>query len=179
VSIERFANMMAPHPTLSEAIKGAAQAALERSIDLPNHKAPAPADPADDAPFEAQVPEDLRYSSEHVWGRFNDGQVQVGITDYAQHALGDVTFVQLPEVGATFLAGAVLGQVQSLKSDSELYSPVAGTVAAINSALSDSPELVNEDPYGEGWICKLKSLGTEVGGGLMDAGDYGELTAAE
>jgi dihydrolipoamide dehydrogenase len=177
VTIERFANMMAPHPTLSEAIRGAAQVALGRSIDLPSHAGGNDAQPADDEPFKATAPEELRYSPEHVWGRFSDGQVQIGITDYAQHALGDVTFVQLPKVGATFLAGAVLGEVQSFKSDSELYSPVAGTVTAINTALSESPELVNDDPYGKGWICELASARTEVGGGLMDAEDYEAVTA--
>jgi glycine cleavage system H protein len=118
------------------------------------------------------MPEDLRYSSEHVWGRFADGHVQIGITDYAQHALGDVTFVRLPEVGATLGAGDVLGEVQSLKSDSEVYAPVAGKVAAVNKALSHSPELVNEDPYGQGWICELESIGPDPVGGLMDAAAY-------
>jgi glycine cleavage system H protein len=98
--------------------------------------------------------------------------LRIGITDYAQHTLGDVTFVRLPEVGATLAAGDVLEEVQSLKSDSEVYSPVAGKVAVVNGALSESPELVNDDPYGEGWICELESIGPEPDGGLMDPEAY-------
>jgi glycine cleavage system H protein len=175
VSVERIADMMAPHPTLSEAIKGAAQVALGRAIDLPNRARTDEADPTGDARLQAQVPRNLRYSSEHIWGRFGDGRVQIGITDYAQHALGDVTFVQLPEVGSAMTVGAVLGQVQSLKSDSELYSPVAGTVAVVNASLSGAPELVNDDPYGKGWICEMESTATESDDGLMDAEAYEDL----
>jgi glycine cleavage system H protein len=171
-SVERVANAMAPHPTLSEAIRGAAQVALGRAIDLPRRRPAKGTDSEDGTPFEGQMPVDLRYSSEHMWGRFADGHVRIGITDYAQNALGDVTFVRLPEVGAVLVAGDVLGEVQSLKSDSEVYSPVAGTVAAVNGALSDSPEFVNDDPYGKGWICELESIGPEPVGGLMDARAY-------
>jgi dihydrolipoamide dehydrogenase len=179
VSAELFANAMAPHPTLSEAIKAATQVALGRAIDVPNPDRANSTDSGDDTPFDAKIPGDLRYSSEHMWGRFADGHVQIGITDYAQHALGDVTFVRIPEVGAILAAGDVLGEVQSLKSDSEVYSPVAGKVAAVNKALSDSPELVNDDPYGQGWICELKEVGPEPAGGLMDAAAYGVAISRE
>jgi glycine cleavage system H protein len=114
-----------------------------------------------------------------MWGRFTDGHVKIGITDHAQHALGDVTFVRLPEVGATLGAGDVLGEVQSLKSDSEVYTPVAGQVTGVNRALSDSPELVNDDPYGQGWICELGSIGPEPVGGLMDADAYTKVILRE
>ena len=177
VTVERVANAMAPHPTLSEAIKGAAQVALGRAIDVPGRQSANGTDSGDGTPFEGRFPGDLRYSSEHMWARFTDGHVQIGITDYAQNALGDVTFVQLPKVGSTVSAGDALGQVQSLKSDSELYAPVAGTVSAVNSSLSDSPELVNDDPYGKGWICELESTGTEPFDGLMDPGVYKEVTS--
>jgi dihydrolipoamide dehydrogenase len=172
-SAERLANVMAPHPTLSEAITGATQVALGRAIDVPNRERPEGTDLGNGARFEGKMPGDLRYSSEHMWGRFADAHVSIGITDYAQHALGDITFVRLPEVGTTLEAGDVLGEVQSLKSDSEVYSPVAGTVVAVNKALSESPELVNEDPYGKGWICELEAVGPEPTGGLMDAAAYG------
>jgi dihydrolipoamide dehydrogenase len=172
VSAERVANSMAPHPTLSEAIKGATQVALGRAIDVVNRQSLDADDSGEGTPFEGKMPGDLRYSSEHMWGRFTDGHVRIGITDYAQHSLGDVTFVRLPEVGATLAAGDVLGEVQSLKSDSEVYSPVAGKVAVVNGALSESPELVNDDPYGEGWICELESIGPEPDGGLMDPEAY-------
>jgi glycine cleavage system H lipoate-binding protein len=134
VSAERLADLMAPHPTLSEAIKGATQVALGRAIDVPNRERDSGTASGDG--IAGKMPGDLRYSSEHMWGRFADCHVQVGITDYAQHALGDVTFVRPPEIGATMGAGDVLGEVQSLKSDSEVYSPVAGTVVDVNSALS-------------------------------------------
>jgi glycine cleavage system H protein len=172
VSVERVANAMAPHPTLSEAIRGAAQVALGRPIDVPGRQPTNDTESGDGAPFEGKMPGDLRYSSEHMWGRFTPGHVTIGITDYAQHALGDVTFVRLPEIGVILGAGDVLGEVQSLKSDSEVYAPVGGRVATVNGALSKSPELVNDDPYGEGWICELESIGPEPVGGLLDAGAY-------
>jgi len=101
------------------------------------------------------TPSELRYSSDHEWAKLEGDRVRVGITDYAQDALGDVVFVDLPKVGATLSVGGVLGEVESTKSVSEIYAPVAGTVAAVNTTLSSSPELVNSDPYGEGWICEI------------------------
>ena len=102
------------------------------------------------------VPEDRRYTRDHEWARKEDGGVRMGITDYAQNALGDVVFVKLPEAGSKAEAGRVLSEVESTKSVSDVYAPVTGTVAAVNSALVDSPQTLNEDPYGEGWICVIE-----------------------
>ena len=102
--------------------------------------------------------------------------MRVGITDYAQDALGDVVFVDLPKVGATLSVGGVLGEVESTKSVSEIYAPVAGTVAVVNSALSTSPELVNSDPYGEGWICEITTSSSGDYDAMLDAAAYEALT---
>jgi len=102
--------------------------------------------------------------------------VRVGITDYAQDALGDVVFVDLPKVGATLSVGGVLGEVESTKSVSEIYAPVAGTVAAVNTTLSSSPELVNSDPYGEGWICEITTSSSGDFDAMLDATAYEALT---
>jgi glycine cleavage system H protein len=101
------------------------------------------------------IPEDLRYSSDHEWARVEGGEVRVGITDYAQDALGDVVFVELPEVGATVKRGDSFAEVESTKSVSEIYAPVSGTVSQVNAELGDNPERLNDDPYGDGWICVL------------------------
>ena len=124
------------------------------------------------------IPEDLRYTTEHEWVRtVEGGRVRIGITDYAQDALGDVVFVSLPETGASVSAGESFGEVESTKSVSEIYAPVAGEVVARNDGLSSRPELVNTDPYGEGWIVEIAPA--DVGGldGLMDSGAYEQLTA--
>lgn len=119
------------------------------------------------------VPADLRYSSDHEWVRdVGDGVVRIGITDYAQDALGDVVYVELPAVGASLEAGAVFGEVESTKSVSELFAPVAGEVVAANDELEGAPERVNEDPYGEGWICEVR---VSTDGDLMDAEAYAAL----
>ena len=123
------------------------------------------------------VPEDLRYTSDHEWARVEGTTVRVGITDYAQDALGDVVFVSVPAVGTKVDAGAVLGEVESTKSVSEIYAPVAGEVVAVNDALGDAPERLNADPYGDGWICEIAVAGPEALLGLLDAAAYGELTA--
>ena len=99
-----------------------------------------------------QIPDDLRYSSDHEWVRLEDGRVRVGITDYAQDALGDVVFVQVPEVGAVVSAGDSISEVESTKSVSDIYAPVAGTVVEVNADLGDAPQRLNDDPYGAGWI---------------------------
>jgi glycine cleavage system H protein len=122
------------------------------------------------------IPADLRYSSDHEWARANDNVVRVGVTDYAQDALGDVVFVDLPKVGATVAHGGSLGEVESTKSVSEIYSPVAGTVSAVNDALTSSPELINGDPYGEGWICEVTVSDHTDFDALLDAEGYGALT---
>jgi glycine cleavage system H protein len=124
------------------------------------------------------VPEDRRYSNDHEWVLPAGSRVRVGITDYAQDALGDVVFVDLPSVGAVVDAGGVLGEVESTKSVSEIYAPVAGTVAAVNEALADAPERLNQDPYGEGWICELEPADRGAPGSLLDAAAYRALTGS-
>jgi glycine cleavage system H protein len=121
------------------------------------------------------VPEDLRYSKDHEWVRVEDGKVRVGITDYAQDTLGDVVFVQLPEVGAEVAAGDAVGEVESTKSVSEIYAPIAGTVGEVNGDLADAPTKLNEDPYGEGWICVIDPDDLEQLDELLDAAAYRAL----
>jgi glycine cleavage system H protein len=123
------------------------------------------------------TPEDLKYTEEHEWVAATEGgSVRVGITAYAQDQLGDVVFVELPKVGAAVEAGAPLGEVESTKSVSEIFAPVSGTVVAVNNALDDSPELINSDPYGEGWIVEINVGDLSVLDELMDAAAYQELT---
>jgi glycine cleavage system H protein len=125
------------------------------------------------------VPDDLKYTADHEWARVTgtDGKqtVRVGITDYAQRALGDVVYVSLPEVGTQFAQGAAFGEVESTKSVSDLYAPVAGTVAARNDALDQRPELINSDPYGEGWIVEFDLAEGADLSVLIDAAAYGTL----
>jgi glycine cleavage system H protein len=124
-----------------------------------------------------QVPDELRYTEDHEWTRLSDGTVRVGITDFAQDALGDVVFVQLPTVGTRVDKGAVLGEVESTKSVSEIYAPVSGEVQAVNEELSEAPELLNSDPYGRGWICDIRPDDEGALSSLLDAGAYAQLTA--
>ena len=124
-----------------------------------------------------QVPDGLRYSADHEWVRQDDGRVRIGITDYAQDALGDVVFVSLPELGARVDARGVLGEVESTKSVSEIYAPVAGEVVAVNEALTTAPEQLNADPYGDGWICEIVPTEPAAAAGLLDAAGYSELIA--
>ena len=124
------------------------------------------------------IPEDLRYTAEHEWVRpVDDGRVRIGITDYAQEALGDVVFVSLPETGSTLSAGQAFGEVESTKSVSEIYAPVAGEVVARNEALQSRPELVNADPYGEGWIVEIAPADAGGVDTLLDAAAYEQLTS--
>jgi len=123
-----------------------------------------------------QIPSELRYSSDHEWASVTDAVVRVGITDYAQDALGDVVFVELPKVGTVVAAGATLGEVESTKSVSEIYAPVGGTVIAVNDALVAAPELVNADCYGAGWLCEISVDDAAQYGALLDAEAYRELT---
>lgn len=122
------------------------------------------------------IPADLKYTEEHEWVlRTGDDTVRVGITDYAQSALGDVVFVQLPDVGADVTAGESFGEVESTKSVSDLYAPVSAKVVAVNGDLEGNPQLVNSDPYGEGWLVDLQvdpSAGEDALGGLLDADGY-------
>jgi glycine cleavage system H protein len=123
-----------------------------------------------------RFPDDLFYSREHEWAeRTSDGRVRVGITDYAQDALGDVVFVQLPTEGSTFSAGEVLGVVESTKSVSEFYAPIAGVVVAVNQSLSEAPEQLNDDPYGSGWICDLEPSDANAIEALLGAAEYRTL----
>ncbi len=121
------------------------------------------------------VPGDLRYTSEHEWARLEDGRVRVGITDFAQDALGDVVFVQLPELGARVEPSSSLGEVESTKSVSDIYSPLAGVVTEVNNELIDTPQRLNEDPYGEGWICVIEPSDPSALTDLLDAEAYGDL----
>jgi glycine cleavage system H protein len=124
------------------------------------------------------VPDELRYSAEHEWARRLDdtSRVRVGITDFAQDALGDVVYVDLPEVGATVAAAESVGELESTKSVSEMYAPVAGVVVAVNDALTDNPALLNDDPYGDGWLCEIEMSNPADLDALMDAAAYRALT---
>ena len=125
------------------------------------------------------VPETLRYTAEHEWIAATDGgRARVGITHHAQDALGDIVFLQLPEVGAEVAAGDPVGEVESTKSVSEIYAPVSGTVVAVNDAVTDAPETVNHDPYGEGWLFELAPADPAAIEGLLDAAGYRKLTEA-
>ena len=123
------------------------------------------------------TPEDLKYTEEHEWLSSTEGTtVRVGITAYAQDQLGDVVFVELPKVGVKVEAGATLGEVESTKSVSEIFAPISGEVTAVNTALDESPELINSDPYGEGWIVEIAATDPKSLDELMDAKAYQELT---
>ncbi len=124
------------------------------------------------------VPEQLRYSSDHEWASRDGDTVRIGITDYAQDALGDVVFVQTPDVGTEVRAGETLGEVESTKSVSDLYAPVSGTVVEVNDALGDGPQALNEDPYGEGWICTIQMSDPDEYDRLLDAAAYSALIEA-
>lgn len=128
----------------------------------------------------SQTPSELKYASSHEWARLEeDGTVTVGITDHAQEALGDVVFVELPEMGATLAAGDEAGVVESVKAASDIYAPVSGEVIAINESLEDSPELVNGNPYDEGWFFRLQPADTTELEKLLDAEAYLEQCDSE
>lgn len=120
-------------------------------------------------------PEDLRYSTDHEWARVEDGKVRIGISDYAQDALGDVVYVEVPEVGTTVAASGKISEVESTKSVSDVYAPVSGTVVEVNNDLADAPERLNEDPYGEGWICVIEPSDPGELDGLLSAAAYRDL----
>jgi glycine cleavage system H protein len=123
------------------------------------------------------VPDELRYSKEHEWARRIDGgRVRVGITDFAQDALGDVVYVDLPATGARVSAAEAVGELESTKSVSEMYAPVSGVVVAVNEALGDNPQLLNDDPYGEGWLIDIQAADDAEFDALLDAGAYRALT---
>lgn len=122
------------------------------------------------------VPEELRYSTDHEWVRQENGRVRIGVTDYAQDALGDVVYVEVPEVGSAVEAGQRISEVESTKSVSDIFAPVTGTIVEANAALDEHPERLNEDPYGQGWICVIETGGEEALDGLLDAAAYQALT---
>jgi glycine cleavage system H protein len=126
-----------------------------------------------------EFPEGLRYSREHEWVAVDDGRARVGITDYAQDALGDVVFVQLPTVGENVSAMSSIAEVESTKSVSDIYAPVGGTVAEVNAALESTPEQLNEDPYGDGWIFVLEMSDPSEVDRLLDAAAYRSLVGGE
>jgi glycine cleavage system H protein len=121
------------------------------------------------------VPEDLRYTADHEWARVEGSRVRIGITDYAQDALGDVVFVQLPEPGTAVAAGASMSEVESTKSVSDVYAPVTGTIVEVNGELTDAPQRLNDDPYGEGWLCVIEPDDPASVSGLLDAAAYRKL----
>jgi glycine cleavage system H protein len=122
------------------------------------------------------IPSELRYSTDHEWVRVDGDTVTIGITEYAQDALGDVVFVEMPEPGVTVAAGATFSEVESTKSVSDIYAPVSGSISAVNDALESQPELLNSDPYGEGWICRITMTDVAELDALMDAEAYRALT---
>ena len=123
------------------------------------------------------VPEELQYTKSHEWVRTEDDTANIGITDHAQEELGDIVYIELPEQGATFEVGDSFGTVESVKAVSDLYTPVGGEVVEVNEALGDSPEKINEDPYGEGWILKVRV--SDEGAGLLSASEYEQFLEEE
>jgi glycine cleavage system H protein len=123
------------------------------------------------------VPEDLRYTRDHEWASFNEpgDRVRIGITDYAQDALGDVVFVQIPEIGTNVQAGITFSEVESTKSVSDIYAPITGTVVDVNTELSESPQRINEEPYGKGWICEIQPVADAATDHFLDSTQYKEL----
>ena len=128
----------------------------------------------------SNVPENLKYKETHEWVEtLNDGSVRIGITDHAQDLLGDMVYIELPEVGRKVRAGEECGVVESVKAASDLYSPISGEITAVNETLSAQPETPNKDPYGEGWILRIKPDNPAELNGLMDAQAYRDLIASE
>ena len=121
------------------------------------------------------VPAELRYSSDHEWVAVTGTRARVGITEYAQDALGDVVYVQVPDLGASVAAGDSFGEVESTKSVSDVYAPVSGTVVAVNETLADTPETINRDPYGDGWLCEIALADASELEALLDADAYQAL----
>jgi glycine cleavage system H protein len=126
----------------------------------------------------AENPKDLRYTKEHEWARRTGKTVVVGVTAHAQEALGDVVYVDLPKIGAVLARGTSFGTVESTKAVSELFAPLSGKVVKVNEALANEPQLINQDPYGRGWICEVEPSAPAEYDGLLDAAAYGALVAA-
>ena len=125
----------------------------------------------------SNIPQELRYTKEHEWISGAGPVVKVGITDFAQAALGDIVYIQLPKVGDTVKADAVFGEVESTKSVSEIYSPLSGKIVSVNESLNSQPEIINGDPYGSGWICEIEVADVSAINGLLTAEQYSEITA--
>jgi glycine cleavage system H protein len=125
----------------------------------------------------SNIPQELRYTKEHEWISGTGPIVKVGITDFAQAALGDIVYIQLPKVGDTVKADAVCGEVESTKSVSEIYSPLSGKIVSVNESLNSQPEIINGDPYGSGWICEIEVADVSAINGLLTAQQYSEITA--
>ena len=123
----------------------------------------------------SNIPDELKYTGEHEWVQIDGTTARVGITDYAQEALGDVVYVSLPDVGADVSKGAAIGEIESTKSVSDLYAPVSGTVTARNESLEEQPDLINSDPYGAGWIIEIELSEPADSQDLLDAAAYGSL----
>jgi glycine cleavage system H protein len=121
------------------------------------------------------IPDRLRYSSDHEWVSVADGRARIGITDYAQDALGDVVFVEVPTVGRSVSAGDSMSEVESTKSVSDIYAPVSGTIVAVNDLLGQQPDVLNKDPYGDGWICEIELSDPAEVDALLDAAGYRSL----
>ena len=127
----------------------------------------------------ANVPEDLHYSKDHEWVRVDGGEAVIGITDYAQNSLGDVVYVELPKTGEEFAAHQSFGSVESVKAVSEVFTPVTGEVTKINESLADEPEKVNADPYGDGWMIRIRMSNPGEVDSLLTAAEYEDFTKAE
>jgi glycine cleavage system H protein len=127
----------------------------------------------------ANVPEDLHYSKDHEWVRVEGDTAVVGITDYAQDSLGDVVYAELPKEGENFAANESFGSVESVKAVSEVFSPVSGTISGINESLNDEPEKVNNDPYGEGWMIRVKMSNSGEVDSLLTAAEYEDFTKGD
>lgn len=126
-----------------------------------------------------EIPDDLKYTSSHEWVRMEEDEAVIGITDFAQHQLSDVTFVELPEVGDELSAQEEVAVIESVKAASDIYAPITGTVTAVNAALQDSPETINSDPFGEGWLFKLKPSDPDELNGLLNAAAYRDIAPAD
>ncbi|HBT47047.1 MAG TPA: glycine cleavage system protein GcvH [Peptococcaceae bacterium] len=125
------------------------------------------------------IPEDLLYTAEHEWVKISGNRGRIGITDYAQESLGDIVFVELPQVGAEFKAGDAFGVVESVKSASDVYLPISGKVVAVNEELLDAPQLINQDPYGQGWMIEIELTDPQEAEKLLDASAYLKLLEEE
>jgi len=124
----------------------------------------------------SSIPDNLQYTKEHEWVSVNGSNIyRMGITDFAQAALGDIVYVQLPKIGESVIADKVCGEVESTKSVSEIFAPVTGKIVAINESLAATPESINQDPYGAGWLAEIEVSAPPTG--LLSAGDYGQITA--